>query len=372
MTLKKSISIFAILILPAVLMCCKKEKEEKKSQPVKVEVSSPEIKDVVVTDNYPGNLVALRQVDIMARVDGIIIKVHAPSGSRVKQGQLLYTIEDSKYRNAVNQAKAELATAQASHSYYQRQVEALEKAFKDNAVSEMELLQGRSNLEQAAAQIENYTAALSNAQTMLGYCEVKAPFDGTLSLQSFDEGAYVNGETTPVKLNTIYNDNILHAYISIPESQFLQLTENLRSQNLNLDNVKISFTEPLQHEYYSKINYSAPEINPTTGTVTLRFNLENSYGELKPGMYVNVNLPLGTTKDALLIRDASIGTDQAGKYVYLVNDSNKVVYTPIDVGEVYQDTFRIVTRGLEPNSRYVTEALLKVRNGMKVQPVMKK
>ena len=354
------------------LIGCKKTKTEDKSEkPVKVEVAYPEEKTVVLSENYPGNLVALRQVDIMARVDGVIKKIHVQSGSKVKKGQLLYSIEDSKYRDAVNQAKANLATAESSHAYYARQVEALKKAFQSQAVSEMELLQGISNMEQASAQIENYKAALSNAQTMLGYCEIRAPFDGTISLQEFDEGAYVNGETTPVKINTIYNDDILHAYISIPEKRYLQMTENRSKENFSLDNVRINFSEPLSHDYFSKINFQAPEINPSTGTVTLRFNVENPYGELKPGMFVSVELPYGISENALIINDASIGTDQQGKYVYLVNDSNKVVYTPIEVGQLYADTLRIVNKGLDSRSRYVVDALLKVRNGSHVDPFFK-
>ena len=351
---------------------CKKDKtEERAEKPIKVEVAYPEEKTVVLSDNYPGNLVALRQVDIMARVDGIIKKIHVPSGAKVNEGQLLYSIEDSKYRDAVNQAKANLTTAESSHAYYSRQVEALKKAFQDQAVSEMELLQGISNLEQAAAQIDNYKAALSNAQTMLGYCEIKAPCDGTISLQEFDEGAYINGETTPVKINTIYNDEILHAYISIPEKSYLQLTENISKENLTLDSVRITFSEPLSHEYFSKINYQAPEINPSTGTVTLRFNLHNSYGELKPGMYVNVDLPYEVSRNALIINNASIGSDQQGKYIYLVNESDKVVYTPIEVGQLYEDTLRIINKGIDPKSRYIVDALLKVRNGSRVDPYIK-
>ena len=378
MEVLKSNKIEIILLLLGIFVSvfifgCKKDKtEDKEEQPIKVEVACPDEKTVVLSENYPGNLVALRQVDIMARVDGIIKKIHIQSGSKVKEGQLLYSIEDSKYRDAVNQAKASLTTAESSQAYYARQVEALKKAFQDQAVSEMELLQGISNLEQATAQIDNYKAALSNALTMLSYCEIRAPFDGTISLQQFDEGAYVNGETTPVRINTIYNDDILHAYISIPEKRYLQLTENLSKENLNLDSVRITFTQPLSHDYFSKINYQAPEINPSTGTVTLRFNLDNSFGELKPGMYVNVELPYGVSRNALIINDASIGTDQQGKYIYLVNDSNRVVYAPIEVGQLYEDTLRIINKGIDPKSRYVVDALLKVRNGSHVDPYFRK
>lgn len=89
-------------------------------------------------------------------------------------------------------------------------------------------------------------------------------------------------------------------------------------------------------------------------------------------MFVTVDLPYGTEPQAILIRDASIGTDQLGKYVYVVNDSNKVVYTPVELGELYRDTLRIVNKGLSPRTRYVTKALLTVRNGETVKPSLQK
>ena len=100
--------------------------------------------------------------------------------------------------------------------------------------------------------------------------------------------------------------------------------------------------------------------------------MKNIDNELKDGMYVTVSLPYGVNPKAVLVKDASIGTDQLGKYVYVVNDSNKVVYTPIKVGEVYQDSLRIVNEGLGPKDRYVTKALLKARDGMSVKPRMTK
>ena len=367
-----------ILSLVVSLSSCdlkeKKEKEEeakeKETIVMPVAVDYPYVDSITLENSYPGNLVAEREVDIMARVSGVLTKVHVPSGSRVRKGQLLYSIEDTKYRDAVQQAKSSLATARANYQYYEKQYAAMQKAFAAEAVSEMEVLQAKNNMDQSLASIDNAQAALKTAEMMLGYCQIYAPFDGTLGLQTLDQEAYVNGEASPVKLNTIYNDNVLHAYISIDESQYLQLMNNIEKKKVRLTNVPVTFTEELGHTYYSKINYEAPEVNTSTGTVTLRFNLDNPYGELKSGMYMNVHVPYEVIPQAVVIRDASIGTDQLGKYVYLVNDSNQVVYTPIKVGPIYHDTLRVVTAGIEPDSRYVTEALLKVRDGMKVKPVL--
>lgn len=86
-------------------------------------------------------------------------------------------------------------------------------------------------------------------------------------------------------------------------------------------------------------------------------------------MYTNVHMPFGENAKAILVKDSSIGTDQLGKYLYVVNDSDKIVYTPIKTGDLYNDSLRVITEGIGPNSRYVTSALLKVRDGMTIKPI---
>lgn len=136
--------------------------------------------------------------------------------------------------------------------------------------------------------------------------------------------------------------------------------------------IPLQFEESLPHSYTADLYYTSPSIDKKTGTLTLKVKVDNPYGELRDGMYVTVNLPYDNDSHAMLVRDASIGTDQLGKYLYVVNDSDKVVYTPIEVGGLYRDSMRVVTKGISPESRYITSALLKVRDGMPVKTVMTK
>ena len=111
-------------------------------------------------------------------------------------------------------------------------------------------------------------------------------------------------------------------------------------------------------------------MDAATGTLTLEGTVTNKDKLLKDGMYVTVDLPYGVEPHAVLVRDASIGRDQRGSYLYVVNDSDKVVYTPVQTGELFRDTLRIINGGIKPGDRYVTQALLTVRNGEKVRPVV--
>jgi multidrug efflux pump subunit AcrA (membrane-fusion protein) len=104
----------------------------------------------------------------------------------------------------------------------------------------------------------------------------------------------------------------------------------------------------------------------------LQAKVDNPYNELKNGMYTTVSLPYRNEPNAILVKDASIGTDQKGKYLYIVNDSNRVVYMPIEVGDIVNDTLRVIESGVKPGMKYVTKAMLKVRPGMTVKPILTK
>lgn len=121
--------------------------------------------------------------------------------------------------------------------------------------------------------------------------------------------------------------------------------------------------------YTGRLDYLSPNIDLSTGTLNVRANLDNPKHVLKSGLYVTITLPYAEQPNAVLVCDASIGTDQLGKYLYIVNDSNVVRYRPIEVGQLVDDTLRQVTAGISPKDSYVTSALLKVRDGMTIKPI---
>lgn len=359
--------IYLIALALIVGGCHKKEKVT--AEVPDVEVAVPMIDSVTLHKMYPGYIRALNSADVVARVNGQLLTQNYHEGDHVQQGQVLFTIESSKYRDAVQQAEAALNTARSQYDYASRQYEAMKKALEADAVSQMDVIQAESSMNTAKASIQNATAALATARENLGYCTVRAPRSGRISIATMSTGNYVNGEGAPVKLATIYDDAKVKAVFEIEASQYeLMIGEGNPTENRLLHAIPLSFEQPLPHSYTADLVYTSPNVQTNTGTISLEGHLDNTDMELKDGMYVSVNLPYGTEPKAILIRDASIGTDQLGKYVYVVNDSNKVVYTPIEIGQLYQDTLRIVTKGLDHQSRYVTKALLSVRNGMEVKP----
>lgn len=350
-------------------LSCKSDKHTSEAEGEEtVSVALPVVKDVVLYNEYPGYLTANVSVNVVAKVNGQILSKNYESGGNVKQGQLLFKIDPSVYSDRVAQAQASLTTAISERDYAKEHYEAVKKALESDAVSKMEVVQAESDYEQSEAAIKTARAALETAQRNLSYCTVIAPISGMISTDNLSAGNYVTGESQPYTLATIYDITSVTANFSIEDSRYLDLL-NSKEANDTLDfaHVPITFSEPLPHSYTGSISYMAPDIKQTTGTMNVQCKIMNPYSELRPGMYVKVSLPYDRINQAILVNDASIGSDQLGKYLYVVNDSSEVVYTPVELGELYNDSLRIVTKGIGPHDRYVTKALLKVRNGMKVK-----
>lgn len=339
-----------------------------------VEVARPEVRDVTLTKEYPGYLSADAAIGLVGRVNGVLKQSFFTAGQRVKQGELLYIIEPEQYRDAVLQAEATLKTAQAELEYARSSYDRMKEVIKSEAVSEIQLLQTEANVKKCEADVSNAEAALSSARTTLGYCYVKSPVDGQISKGNYSVGAYIAGGGSPVTLATVYKDDIMYTYFNITDNQWLNqmLVEELTKHHPDSTYyVTVTLGSEGTQQWRAVLDYLSPDITLSTGTLEVRAKLENPNGLLKAGSYVSITLPIGEVKDGVLVPDASIGTDQLGKYLYVVNDSGVVHYRSVQVGQLVDDTLRLVKSGLLPGERYVTKALLKVRDGMHVQAVEK-
>lgn len=356
-----------LLILP-LLAGCGNKKEAAHTMPTpEISVARPLVRNITLTKDYPGYLTSEKTVDLVGRVSGTLQTMAYAPGSRVRQGQVLFVIDPTVYQDNVVQAEAELKTARANLEYAQNNYARMQEAAKTDAVSQIQVLQSKSNVASSQAAVSNAEAALNTARTNLSYCTVRAPFNGTISRSSIDVGSYVNGEAQPVTLATIYKDDHLYAYFNVADNQWLAM---LMQQGDSIPRtVTVSLGEGGALPTPAELDYLSPNVDLNTGTLNIRARLDNPRGLLKSGLYVSITLPYGEQRDAVLIPDASIGTDQLGKYVYIVNDSNIVRYRHIVTGQLIGDSLRQVKQGISPQERYVTQALMKVRDGMKVKPI---
>ncbi len=368
--MKKLMYIFLVL---SVLTGCKEKKDAgaMKGMPtLAISVAKPIVKDITLTKDYPGYLTTEKTVNLVARVNGTLQSVSYAPGGRVKKGQLLFVIEPTLYNDKVAQAEAELKTAQAQLEYARNNYSRMKEAVKSDAVSQIQVLQSESSVTEGVAAVSNAEAALSTARTILGYCYVRAPFDGTISKSTVDIGSYVGGSLQPVTLATIYKDDQMYAYFNVADNQWLEMSMNNQQPTKDLPKkIMVQLGKEGTESYPATLDYLSPNVDLNTGTLMVRANFDNPQGVLKSGLYVSITLPYGEADHAILVKEASIGTDQLGKFLYAVNDSDIVHYRHIEIGQLINDTLRQVLGGLSPQERYVTEALMKVRDGMKIKPI---
>ncbi len=366
---------YAIICLAAasasIASCSGKKKSSDESVP-QISVARAISDSVVIYHSYPGTLKANTVVDLVGRVNGTLLTKNYTSGQIVEKGQLLFTIEDTQYRDAVQQAEGALATARSDRDYAAAQYAAMSKALQSDAVSQMEVNKAKSALQEAEAAIRTAEAELRTARTNLGYCRVYAPFRGHMSSSALDVGSYINGAGAPVRLATIYDDATLYADFHVDDKAMQQILLDSKKFPVNLDSIPLKFQEKIPQNYYAKLTYVSPQVDTSTGTRVLYATVDNTAGNLHDGMYVTIALPSQSDPHAIIVKDAAISSDQLGSYLFTVNDSNKVVYTPVRTGDIVLDSMRVIVSGIKPGTPYVTRALLKVRDGMTIRPVMEK
>lgn len=354
------------------LFSCHKEKKDEYGNMVRpVEVAEAYTDSVVLYSKYPGYLLAEYYAEVVGLVNGRLETMNYSSGQYVTKGQVLFTIDPTLYADALHRAEATLKSNESNLAYAKSHYEAVLKALEDNAVSKMEVLQAESDYNQAVASVNDSKAALHTAQVNYGYCTVTAPISGYTTNNKLSTGNYITGADSPVVLAEIYDHTHLYAEFEVEDARYEKMTAgHANVDDILYKNVPLEFQEPLKNTYTCDLTYIAPSVDRSTGTLTLQGKLTNKDNELKAGMYVMVSLPYGENPNAVLVKDAAIATDQLGRYMYVVNDSDIIVKRRIEVGEIYQDSLRVIDKGIQSGDKYITKALLTVRAGEKVKPIL--
>ena len=361
----------AIIILAATFSGCKKKDKHPEDMIRPVEVAEAFTDSVVLYSKYPGYLLAEYYAEVVGLVNGRLETMNYSSGQYVTKGQVLFTIDPTLYIDALHRAEATLKSNESNLQYSKSHYDAVLRALDDNAVSKMEVLQAESDYNQAVASVNDSKAALHTAQVNYGYCTVTAPISGYISNNKLSIGNYITGEESPVKLAEIYDHTHLYAEFEVEDSRYEKMTAGQKKvDDILYKNVPLEFQQPLKNQYFLDLTYIAPSVDRSTGTLTLQGKITNIDNELKEGMFVTVSLPYGENPKAVLVKDAAIATDQIGKYMYVVNDSDIIVKRRIEVGEIYRDSLRLIDKGIQPGDKYLTKALLTVRAGEKVRPIL--
>ena len=343
--------------------------------PPKVDVATPVQRAVTRYIEATGNTAPVKSVDLVARVQGFLQSIDYQDGTFVKQGTQLFTIEPETYKLKLEQAQAAEAGAQASlrqaEADYKRQAELVQR----QAVSQATLDNSTSARDNAQANLQQAQANTKLAEVNYGYTKVTAPFDGIVSAHMVSIGELV-GVSSPTQLATIVAMDPIYVNFTVNEQDVLRIRAEASRRGLTPANLKqfpiqIGLQTETGYPHEGHLDYVAPTLNQSTGTLAVRGLIPNDKRVLLPGYFVRVRVPFDQEKTALLVPDTALGSDQGGRYLLVVNGDNVVEQRKVQIGPV-DNGLRVIEGGLKPEDRVVIAGLLRVIPGQKIDPQVTK
>lgn len=379
--IRETKELFAVTLLLALAAGCEKSNaaaEKKATPPVKVEIGTPAEKEVTDFQDFTGRLEAVESVEIRARVSGYLTKIaFDPSielGAEVKTGDLLFEIDERPYQNALQNAEAQLAQAEAKLKTSSAELARTEELFKKNAATQSDLDRDIGAKLLSAASIDAGKAAVAQAKLDLEFAKITAPINGRISRSIPSVGDLITPATGT--LTSIVSVDPMHLYFDMDEPTLQTLQKLVRDGKLKgpMDGeipLLMGLTTDDGYPYRGKLDFIENKVDPNTGTIRVRGVFANPKSErgprpLAPGFFARVRLPLGEPHKAVLISERAIGRDQGQSFVYVVSAENEVVYRKAKLGALH-DGMRVIADGLAAGERIVTNGLQRVRPGSKVE-----
>ena len=337
---------------------------------VPVTVATVEPRTVTVWREFSGRLEAVDRVQIRPRVAGAIQAVHFREGGLVKQGDLLVSLDPEPFKAAVDQARGEVASAQARLDLAKTELDRGTTLMARNTISESDLAQRQSTHASALAALQSANAALRLAELNLGYTEIRAPIAGRLGRLEVTVGNLVAEGSTSQALATLVSVDPIYAGFTIDEDYLQQILSVLPAKDrfAALEQIPVEVSLPdSATPLIGRLQLINNEIDAATGTIRVRAVFDNPDGRLIPGQFVRIRMGQPNTENRLVISERAVGTDQDKKFVFVVDGGNTVAYRQIELGAPV-DGQRIVEKGLAAGDRVVVSGLQRIRPGAVVQP----
>ena len=325
-----------------------------------------------LSHSYAATIKGRTDIDIRPQVSGFITKVHVDEGQAVRKGQPLFTLDQVQYQAAVDQAVAQLASAKTAVETARLTAANKQRLFDKNIISEYENQVAKNQLAQAEAQLRTAEAAVVTARKNLSYTVVTAPSDGFVGVIPNREGSLASPSMAQ-PLTTVSDNSDVYAYFSINEKDLLEMTDNgsksIAQAIAGMPAVQLRLSDGSIYPEAGKVATVSGVIDQSTGAANVRARFKNTNGMLRSGSTGQILVPV-VKNDVLIIPQKATFELQNLRFVYVVNESNKTVSTPITVDALNDGKNFVVTSGLQPGQRIVVEGVgNKVKPDMEIKPV---
>ena len=336
--------------------------------PPGVKIAQPLAQDVTEWDEYTGRIEAVSSVDVRARVSGYLEKVNFKAGEIVKKGDLLFLIDPKPFTAQLNYAEAELERAKAKQELSKNDRVRAENLFRGKAISEEEYDARSKGLREAVASVNSAEANVYTARLNLDFTKIRAPIDGQIGRELITEGNLVSGGGgDATRLTFIVSTNPVYVYVDADERSVLKYRRQSNDIGAGKTPAQLAVADETDFPHQGTLDYISPREDSATGTVTLRGVFANPDGLLSPGFFARMRVRGSAPYPAILVPDRAIATDQAQRFVWVVNQDNQVEYRKVVLGAPIGQS-RVIKEGLKAGEWVVIEGLQKLKPGLKVNP----
>lgn len=372
--------IFVAASLAAVLLSgCERPKapgmEPPPPGPVSANVEEIKSSNLPASLEATGQTQAFNTAQIYSRVNGYLQKRHYTEGGKVSAGDILFTIDPTDYKNALESAKASFMQAEAAHTNAKATLARVKPLAEANAASKQELDNALAAERNTAAAVAGAKAALSQAEQNLEYTKIKSPVSGYADKAKIDNGTFISAGVNGL-LTTVYQTDPMYVNFSFSENQRLAYQNALSSGKLILPKdgkyeVELTLGDGSVLNKTGEISFTAPFFDAATGTMSYRATFKNSDAKLSPGQFVRVKVKGLEWKDAVAVSQKAILTGEKGRFVYVYEKNQTASIRPVQIGD-WSGSKVVVTSGLAAGEKVVTDSLTKIKPGAQITPTASK
>jgi membrane fusion protein (multidrug efflux system) len=337
--------------------------------PAAVSVVTIEAKDVPVTYEYPAQTAGFREIEVRARVTGILQKRVYREGAPVRQGDSLFTIDPAPFQVALSRAEADTGVADARLAQAKREVTRLRPVIEARAASQKELDDAVSAEQIAEAEGKSARARVAEAKLNLQYTRVESPISGIASRAVVSEGTLISGPN--VLLTTVTQTDPMYVIFGVPDRDYLGIRRDIEAGRLRLPEngrfkAAVKLADGALYKQTGLLNFTDVRVNAQTGTSEARAEFPNGGGALRAGEFARVVLTGAVRPQAIVVPQRAVLESPKGKFVYLLSADSKAEPRPVEVGEWAADGW-VINAGLKPGDRVIVDGVMKIGPGAPVK-----